>query len=101
MQPALRFIDGPGDARAKIETELVAFVAAQERASHPMTNRSTSADFVTAFATGWPEQQPDIMVLSLTTQKGVQDFALTRDQALLVAKTMKETAQRLAKPAGS
>ncbi len=66
-----------------------------------MTNRSTSADFVTAFATGWPEQEPDIMVLSLTTHKGVQDFALTRDQALLIAKTMKETANRLAKPKAS
>jgi hypothetical protein len=63
-----------------------------------MTNRSTSADFVTAFATGWPELQPDIMVLSLTTHKGVQDFALTKDQALLVAKTIRETAARLAKP---
>src|SRR6185295_4011738 len=40
-----------------------------------MTQRSTSADFVTAFATGWPENQPDIMVLSLTTNKGVQDCA--------------------------
>jgi hypothetical protein len=66
-----------------------------------MTNRSTSADFVTAFATGWPEQEPDIMVLSLTTHKGVQDFALTRDQALLIAKTVKETANRLAKPKAS
>ena len=63
-----------------------------------MTNRSTSADFVTAFATGWPELQPDVMVLSLTTHKGVQDFALTKDQALLVAKTIKETANRLGKP---
>jgi hypothetical protein len=63
-----------------------------------MTNRSTTADFVTAFATGWPEQQPDIMVLSLTTHKGIQDFAITKDQALLIAKTMKETAARLAKP---
>jgi hypothetical protein len=63
-----------------------------------MTNRSTSADFVTAFATGWPEQQPDIMVLSLTTHKGVQDFALTRDQALLIAKTIKKTAGRLTTP---
>jgi len=62
------------------------------------TNRSASAAFVTAFATGWPEHQPDIMVLSLTTHKGVQDFAITRDQALLIAKTMKETAARLAKP---
>jgi hypothetical protein len=66
-----------------------------------MTNRATSADFVTAFATGWPEQQPDIMVLSLTTHKGVQDFALTKEQALLVAKTIKETANRLAKPKAS
>jgi hypothetical protein len=66
-----------------------------------MTNRSTSADFVTAFATGWPELQPDIMVLSLTTHKGMQDFALTKEQALLVAKTIKETANRLAKPATS
>ena len=55
-----------------------------------MTNRSTSADFVTAFATGWPEQQPDIMVLSLTTHKGVQDFAFNREQALLIAKTIKK-----------
>ncbi len=45
-----------------------------------MTKRSTSADFVTAFATGWPENQPDIMVLSLTTAKGVQDFASTRNR---------------------
>jgi hypothetical protein len=63
-----------------------------------MTTRSTSADFVTAFATGWPENQPEIMVLSLTTQKGVQDFALSREQALLVAKTVKQTALRLAAP---
>ncbi len=63
-----------------------------------MTKRATSADFVTAFATGWPEQEPHIMVLSLTTQKGVQDFALTKDQAVLVAKTINETAARLAKP---
>jgi len=63
-----------------------------------MANRSTSADFVTAFATGWPENQPDIMVLSLTTSNGVQDFAFNREQALLIAKTMKETAARLAKP---
>ena len=61
-------------------------------------NRKTSADFVTAFATGWPENQPDIMVLSLTTAKGVQDFAFNKEQALLIAKTMKETADRLAKP---
>ena len=63
-----------------------------------MTDRSTSADFVTAFATGWPEHQPDLMVLSLPTHKGVQDFAITKEQALLIAKTMKETAARLAKP---
>ena len=63
-----------------------------------MTNRSTSADFVTAFSTGWPEQQPDIMVLSLTTQKGIQDFAFNKEQALLIAKTIKETAARLANP---
>ena len=63
-----------------------------------MTNRSTAADFVTAFATGWPENQPDIMVLSLTTQKGVQDFAFNSEQALLIARTIKETAAKLAKP---
>jgi hypothetical protein len=53
---------------------------------------------VTAFATGWPEAQPDLMVLSLTTQKGVQDFAFNKDQALLIAKTIKDTAAKLAKP---
>ncbi len=63
-----------------------------------MTDRSTSADYVTAFATGWLENQPEIMVLSLTTHRGVQDFALSKEQALLIAKTMKETAARLAKP---
>ena len=63
-----------------------------------MSNRSTSADYVTAFATGWPENQPDIMVLSLTTQKGVQDFAFNKEQALLIAKTIKDTAAKLAKP---
>jgi hypothetical protein len=64
----------------------------------PMTTRSTSADFVTAFATGWPEQQPDVMVLSLTTHRGVQDFAFNKEQALLIAKTIKETAAKLEKP---
>ena len=63
-----------------------------------MTNRSTSADFVTAFATGWPEAQRDIMVLSLTTHKGVQDFAFNKEQALLIAKTIMDTAVKLAKP---
>jgi hypothetical protein len=62
------------------------------------TKRSTSADFVTAFATGWPEKQPDIMILSLTTAKGVQDFAFNKEQALLIAKTMTETAARLGAP---
>jgi hypothetical protein len=60
--------------------------------------RSTAADFVTAFATGWPENQPEIMVLSLTTHKGVQDFAFNKEQALLIAKTLKDTAERLAAP---
>jgi hypothetical protein len=63
-----------------------------------MAKRPTSADYVTAFATGWPENQPDIMVLSLTTHKGVQDFAFNKQQALLIAKTMKETAAQLGKP---
>jgi hypothetical protein len=31
----------------------------------------------------------------------VQDFALSKEQALLIAKTMKETAARLAKPRAS
>lgn len=60
--------------------------------------RKTSADFVTGFSAGWPEQEPHIMILSLTTHKGIQDFALTKEQALLVAKTMKQCADRLAKP---
>ena len=38
------------------------------------------------------------MILSLTTKKGIQDFALNKEQALLIAKTMKETAAQLAKP---
>jgi hypothetical protein len=38
------------------------------------------------------------MVLSLTTHKGVQDFAFNKEQALLIAKTLKDTAARLATP---
>jgi hypothetical protein len=38
------------------------------------------------------------MVISLTTSKGVQDFAVNKEQALLIAKTIKETADRLTKP---
>jgi hypothetical protein len=64
------------------------------------TNRSTSADFVTAFATGWPEKEPNILVLSLTTHRGVQDFAMTKEQALLVAKTIRKTVSQLAQAAG-
>jgi hypothetical protein len=63
-----------------------------------MITRTTSADFVTAFATGWPEQQSEIMVLSLTTRKGMQDFAFNKEQALLIAKSIKATAAKLSKP---
>jgi hypothetical protein len=63
-----------------------------------MADRATTADFVTGFSTGWPEHDPSVMVLSLNTHKGVQDFAFTKEQALLVAKTMTETAKRLAEP---
>ena len=63
-----------------------------------MATRPVAAEIVTAFATGWPENQPEVMVLSLTTHKGVQDFAFSKEQALLIAKTMKETAARLTKP---
>ena len=62
------------------------------------TPRKMSADFVLGFATGWPEQQPDIMVLSLTTHKGIQDFAVNKEQALLIAKTIRETASKLENP---
>jgi hypothetical protein len=63
-----------------------------------MADRATTADFVTGFSTGWPEHDPSILVLSLNTHKGVQDFAFTKEQALLVARTMTETAKRLAEP---
>ena len=63
-----------------------------------MTNRSTSADFVSASRPAGRSSQPDIMVLSLTTHKGVQDFAFNKEQALLIAKTIKETAAKLEKP---
>jgi hypothetical protein len=66
-----------------------------------MAERSTSADFVRAFSTGWPEKEPHIMVLSLSTHRGTYDFALTKDQALKIAKTIQETAARLAEPSKS
>jgi hypothetical protein len=37
-------------------------------------------------------------VLSLNTHKGIQDFAFNKEQALLIAKTIEETAARLAAP---
>ena len=63
-----------------------------------MNNRFTTANYVTGFATGWPDTQPDIMVLSLSTNKGVQDFAFNKEQALLIAKSIEKTAAQLAKP---
>jgi hypothetical protein len=60
--------------------------------------RKTSAEYVTAFATGWPEDRPDLLVMSLTTASGVRDFAFTKDQALLVAKTLTDTAAALKPP---
>ena len=66
-----------------------------------MAERTTSADFVRAFSTGWPEKEPHIMVLSLSTHQGTYDFALTKDQALKIAKTIQETAARLAEPSKS
>ena len=62
------------------------------------TTRKGAATFVTGFATGWPEDKPDLMILSLSTANGVQDFALTKEQAVLVARTIKETAAKLATP---
>lgn len=62
------------------------------------TTRKGFANFLTGFATGWPEDKPDLMILTLTTAQGVQEFALTKEQATLVAKTIKETADRLAPP---
>jgi hypothetical protein len=64
-----------------------------------MTARLTTANQVTAFSTGWLEHLPEALVLSLTTsQGGVQDFMLNKEQALLIAKTIKDTAARLPKP---
>jgi hypothetical protein len=63
-----------------------------------MTNPTGSADFVTAFSTGWPEDKPDLMILTLTTHKGVQNFAFNRQQARLIAKTIKATAAQLKEP---
>jgi len=55
-----------------------------------------SADFVTVFATGWPEK-PTRRRSALTAHQGVQNFAFTKEHALLVAKTMRGTATRLDK----
>jgi len=66
--------------------------------NQPTHARTTEAAYVQAFSTGWMDKLPDILVLSFTTHTGVHDFALTKEQALLIAKTMKETAARLAKP---
>ena len=63
-----------------------------------MTQRSGSADFITGFATGWPEDKPDLMILSLTTHQGVRDYAINKEQALLIAKTLKNTAMNLKAP---
>ncbi len=60
------------------------------------TTRSTTADYVTAFSTGWPEQPAGHHgAVADHASKGVQDFALNKEQALLIAKTIKETAARL------
>jgi hypothetical protein len=61
----------------------------------------TAPNLLTGFATGWPDQQPDIMVISMTTAKGVHDFAVNKEQALLIARTIKQTAEKLATPRGA
>jgi hypothetical protein len=63
-----------------------------------MSQRRAAAEFVTAFSTGWPEKDPHLMIVSLTTATGERDFALSKDQALLIAKTIQETAAHLATP---
>ncbi|WP_426443022.1 hypothetical protein [Bradyrhizobium genosp. P] len=55
-------------------------------------------DFLTGFATGWLEQQPDLLVISMTTDKGVQDYTVNKEQALLIARTIQQTAEKLATP---
>lgn len=60
-----------------------------------MTTRTGAAEIVLGFATGWPEDKPDLMMLSFSTHHGIRDFALSKEQALLVAKTIKETAGKL------
>ncbi|MGY4479141.1 hypothetical protein [Bradyrhizobium sp. USDA 3364] len=62
------------------------------------SNMRKAPELLTGFATGWPEQQPDIMVISMTTDKGVHDFAVTKEQALLIARTIQQTAENLGKP---
>ncbi|WP_420971490.1 hypothetical protein [Bradyrhizobium sp. B120] len=62
------------------------------------SNMRKAPELLKGFATGWPEQQPDIMVISMTTDKGVHDFAVTKDQALLIARTIQQTAENLGKP---
>ncbi|MBR0798087.1 hypothetical protein JQ615_22095 [Bradyrhizobium jicamae] len=61
-------------------------------------NNLTRPEVLTGFATGWPEQQPDVMVISLKTAKGAHDFVLNKEQALLMARTIKQTAEKLPKP---
>ncbi|MBS0530193.1 MAG: hypothetical protein JSS22_12480 [Proteobacteria bacterium] len=58
-----------------------------------MNEKMYSADFVTAFATGWPQDKPDLIILSLTTANGRKDYAINKEQAELIAKTLKETAK--------
>jgi hypothetical protein len=61
-------------------------------------NNLTKPEVVTGFATGWPNDQPDIMVISMKTAKGAHDFILNKEQALLMARTIQQTAEKLAKP---
>jgi hypothetical protein len=66
--------------------------ASKEKLSK-MTQQRYSADFVTGFATGWPQDKPDLIILSLTTVNGRKDYALTKEHAELIAKTLKATAK--------
>jgi len=63
-----------------------------------MAQRRAAAEYVTAFSTGWPEKDPHLMILSLTTASGARDFALSKEQALLIAKTIQDTVAHLAEP---
>ena len=94
----LLYIAGLVDARAKVEIEVTAFVASRIGDFSDDTTTIRIRRFRDGLRHRLARETARYHGAFADHAKGVQDFAFNKEQALLIAKTMKETAAQLAEP---